>query len=279
MYFNNLFPQTEQGFNNLPKKISESVSSAPMNKNAHILIQEAQLKRPQIITSPERASMTSAVESSEASSPYSIKGSISADSIFSHALDCSEEHLSKLHSVSELSEKILAASNGNSPVTEVPQIRLIFADEDDTESTYNYLVKPRVKLSRQVEHFGKLIHERNAQFVEYCRKKRGTLKFQESFYFDDEEVLHLEKHSAKVSDVDLPVVEEKSESISTSSTVTLEYEHTNPNVDVDHVDNNSKTAKNIQRTKSMEEHTRWNKFLKDLSQMTIEIDDDTEEYL
>ena len=36
----------------VPKIISESVTNAPMNKNAHILIKEAKIKRPEIL-SPE----------------------------------------------------------------------------------------------------------------------------------------------------------------------------------------------------------------------------------
>ena len=33
----------------VPKIISESVTNAPMNKNAHILIKEAKIKRPEIL--------------------------------------------------------------------------------------------------------------------------------------------------------------------------------------------------------------------------------------
>lgn len=232
-----------------------------MNKNAHLLIQEAQLKRSQIV-SPSKDSIDS-------SPAISLKGSISMDSIFSQAVVAtSDEHLVKLTSVSEMSEQIL--SNGQSP--NIPQIKLIFeASSNDTDD--QYLVKPSVKLSRQVEHFGKMIHERNAAFVHHCRKVKGSLVTQgESFYFDDEDI---RQFRLQVSDVDLPVVNEDSSETTTLSS-TLEPDQTNLNVNVDS-SNTSETS--FKRSLSMEEHAKWNKFLKDISQLTIEIDDQTEEFL
>lgn len=230
-----------------------------MNKNAHLLIQEAQLKRCQIVSPSKKTSLDS--------SP-SLKGSISMDSIFSQAVVAtSDEQLIKLNSVSELSEQIL--SNGQGP--NIPQIKLIF-EASSNGADDKYLVKPSVKLSRQVEHFGKMIHQRNAAFVHHCRKVKGSLVSQgESFYFDDEDIRNFR---LQVSDVDSVLNEESSETTTLSST--LEPDQTNPNVDVDsNVSDDSK----VKRSLSMEEHAKWNKFLKDISQLTIEIDDETEEFL
>ena len=40
----------------VPKIISESVSNAPMNKNAHILFKEAKNKRPELISPAKNSS-------------------------------------------------------------------------------------------------------------------------------------------------------------------------------------------------------------------------------
>ena len=231
-----------------------------MNRNAHLLMQEAQEKRSQMIENKP-----------------SITVSVSADSIFSHKL-ADDDQMCKLNSMSELSEKILSDSNlahcqesslvipsylsipkepekhienDEKIVNHLVEPRIILTPPKETEC--NYLVKPSVKLSRQVEHFGKMIHERNVQFVNSVR----VYNREESFYFDDEDILAIERKTFTISSVD----------------EVLEPGYTNPNYDVDSLD------KSLTRKVSMEEHAKWNTFLKDISQLTIEIDDESEEFL
>ena len=189
------------------------------------------------------------------------------------AAAAAEEQLSKLHSVSQLSEKILE-NCGSSPLANVPNIRLTFSGDNDQDD-FN-LVKPCVKLSRQVEHFGKLIHERNSQFVSRFRTNPARITSQNSFYFVDDEVLALEKNTFKASDVDLPVVDQMHCNF-------RENLVTNPNVNVDctPATHNTETKKTMttKRKVSLDDHHKWNRFLKDISQLTIEIDDDNEEFL
>ena len=157
--------------------------------------------------------------------------SISADSIFSQAVE-SEENLARLSSVSAMSEKILSnGKNGHAIIHE----------------KLEKLVKPSVRVSKQVEFFAKLLHSRNADFVDYFRQIKGTLKSQESFYFHDEDV----EKAFQVSDVDLPVVEE-------DEPLPCDL-----------------PKKDLKKS----ENAKWNRFLKDISQMTIEIDDDSESFL
>ena len=191
------------------------------------------------------------------------------------AAAAAEEQLSKLHSVSQLSEKILE-NCGSSPLANVPNIRLTFSGDNDQDD-FN-LVRPCVKLSRQVEHFGKMIHERNSQFVSRFRTNPALITSQNSFYFVDDEVLALEKNTFQASDVDLPVVDQMHRNFRDGNLVT------NPNVNVDSYCTATATVteqKTIttRRKVSMEDHHKWNTFLKDISQLTIEIDDDNEEYL
>ena len=304
----------------VPKIISESVCNAPMNKNAHILIKEARMKRPEL-KSPENNSSSSSFKSNRGYGGLCWSGkNPSFDEIFSAgkksrqmvagknplfsrnrletAVATGEEQLSKLHSVSQLSEKILE-NCCNSPLANVPNIRLTFSGDNDPEDDFN-LVKPCVKLSRQVEHFGKLIHERNSQFVSRFRHLHGSLTSQNSFYFVDDDVLALEKNTFQTSDVDLPVVAAR-----TADQMHIirhpgdnynpqpPYSHfTNPNVNVDcnttttslscsPSSSSTLTKKTItaKRSVSLDDHSKWNRFLKDISQLTIEIDTDNEEFL
>ena len=159
------------------------------------------------------------------------KTNISAESIFSQAVE-SEENLARLSSVSAMSEKILSnGKNGHAIIHE----------------KLEKLVKPSVRVSKQVEFFAKLLHSRNADFVDYFRQIKGTLKSQESFYFHDEDV----EKAFQVSDVDLPVVEE-------DEPLPCDL-----------------PKKDLKKS----ENAKWNRFLKDISQMTIEIDDDSESFL
>ena len=174
----------------------------------------------------------------------------------------------------------------------VPNIRLTFSGDNDRQDDFN-LVKPCVKLSRQVEHFGKLIHERNSQFVSRFRTNPALITSQNSFYFVDDEVLALEKNTFKASDVDLPVVDQMHCNF-------RENLVTNPNVNVDSYSCTATTSLTRQtysmdrenlivargqktitskRKVSLDDHHKWNTFLKDISQLTIEIDDDNEEFL
>ena len=168
--------------------------------------------------------------------PCITESIISADSIFSQAVE-SEENLARLSSVSAMSENIL--SNGN------------------IHAKLEKLVKPSVRVSKQVEFFAKMLHSRNADFVDYFRQIKGTLKSKESFYFHDEDI----EKAFQASDVDLhPVVEEL------TAPDLLEPKKTTP-------------KKDLKKSLSVEDHVKWNTFLKDISQLTIEIDDDTESFL
>ena len=138
-----------------PRIISESVTNAPMNKNAHILFKEAKIKRPEIVLSEV--------------SPESNKSTKGLCSLFcasrpQEGASDAEENLSKLHSVSQLSEKILENCS-SSPLANVPNLRLTFSVDRDSDD-FN-LVKPCVKLSRQVEYI--LLH--NTKFTIICYVK------------------------------------------------------------------------------------------------------------
>jgi hypothetical protein len=269
----------------VPKIISESVSNAPMNKNAHILFKEAKNKRPELI-SPAKNSST---ENTKSVKGY---GLWSKNPLFCRsrpqqqeplASNNAKEQLSKLHSVSQLSEKILENCS-SSPLNNVPNIRLTFSDDNDGHDDFS-LVKPGVKLSRQVEHFGRLIHERNSQFVSRFSRSVNISYSQNSFYFVDDDILALESNTFKPSDVDhLPVVDQMHQYKKIRENIAAV---TNPNVNVDScttpatTHNNTETKKTMttKRKVSLDDHHKWNRFLKDISQLTIEIDDGNEEFL
>ena len=195
-----------------------------------------------------------------------------------------KEQLSKLHSVSQLSEKILENCS-SSPLNNVPNIRLTFSDDNDSYDNDFSLVKPGVKLSRQVEHFGRLIHERNSQFVSRFSRSVNISYSQNSFYFVDDDILALESNTFKPSDVDhLPVVDQMHQYKKIRENTALVP--TNPNVNVDsctpattHNTETKKTMTTLERKVSLDDHHKWNRFLKDISQLTIEIDDGNEEFL
>ena len=261
----------------VPKIISESVSNAPMNKNAHILFKEARNKRPELISPAKNISG----ENTKSVKGY---GLWSKNPLFCRSrpqqepLGNAKEQLSKLHSVSQLSEKILENCS-SSPLNNVPNIRLTFSDDNDAHDDFS-LVKPGVKLSRQVEHFGRLIHERNSQFVSRFSRSVNISYSQNSFYFVDDDILALESNTFKPSDVDhLPVVDQMHYKKIRENTAAL----TNPNVNVDctPATHNTETKKTMttKRKVSLDDHHKWNRFLKDISQLTIEIDDGNEEFL
>ena len=265
----------------VPKIISESVSNAPMNKNAHILFKEAKNKRPEII-SPAKNSSSENTKSAKklwSKNPLFCRSRPQQEPSGNNA----KEQLSKLHSVSQLSEKILENCS-SSPLNNVPNIRLTFSDDNDGHDDFS-LVKPGVKLSRQVEHFGRLIHERNSQFVSRFSRSVNISYSQNSFYFVDDDILALESNTFKPSDVDhLPVVDQMHQYKKIRENTAVQ---TNPNVNVDcstpaSTHNNTETKKTmttLERKVSLDDHHKWNRFLKDISQLTIEIDDGNEEFL
>ena len=265
----------------VPKIISESVSNAPMNKNAHILFKEAKNKRPEII-SPAKNSSSENTKSAKklwSKNPLFCRSRPQQEPSGNNA----KEQLSKLHSVSQLSEKILENCS-SSPLNNVPNIRLTFSDDNDGHDDFS-LVKPGVKLSRQVEHFGRLIHERNSQFVSRFTRSVNISYSQNSFYFVDDDILALESNTFKPSDVDhLPVVDQMHQYKKIRENTAVQ---TNPNVNVDcstpaSTHNNTETKKTmttLERKVSLDDHHKWNRFLKDISQLTIEIDDGNEEFL
>lgn len=274
----------------VPKIISESVSNAPMNKNAHILFKEARNKRPELI-SPAKNTI------SENNLTKSVKGYglWSKNPLFCRSRpqqqeplggnNAKKEQLSKLHSVSQLSEKILENCS-SSPLNNVPNIRLTFSDDNEGHDDFS-LVKPGVKLSRQVEHFGRLIHERNSQFVSRFTRSVNISYSQNSFYFVDDDILALESNTFKPSDVDnnhLPVVDQMHTYKKIRENIAEAV--TNPNVNVDsctlpatHDNTETKKTMTTKRKVSLDDHLKWNRFLKDISQLTIEIDDGNEEFL
>ena len=266
----------------VPKIISESVSNAPMNKNAHILFKEARNKRPELISPAKNISG----ENTKSVKGY---GLWSKNPLFCRSRPQQEplgnnakEQLSKLHSVSQLSEKILENCS-SSPLNNVPNIRLTFSDDNDGHDDFS-LVKPGVKLSRQVEHFGRLIHERNSQFVSRFSRSVNISYSQNSFYFVDDDILALESNTFKPSDVDhLPVVDQMHQYKKIRENIAAVP--TNPNVNVDsctlatHNTETKKTMTTLERKVSLDDHHKWNRFLKDISQLTIEIDDGNEEFL
>ena len=266
----------------VPKIISESVSNAPMNKNAHILFKEAKNKRPELISPAKNSSS----ENTKSKSKYQW----SKNPLFCRSrpqqepLGNAKEQLSKLHSVSQLSEKILENCS-SSPLNNVPNIRLTFSDDNDSYDNDFSLVKPGVKLSRQVEHFGRLIHERNSQFVSRFSRSVNISYSQNSFYFVDDDILALESNTFKPSDVDhLPVVDQMHQYKKIRENTAAVP--TNPNVNVDcstpastHNTETKKTMTTLERKVSLDDHHKWNRFLKDISQLTIEIDDGNEEFL
>ena len=267
----------------VPKIISESVSNAPMNKNAHILFKEAKNKRPELISPAKNSS-----ENIKSVNPRKLW---SKNPLFCRSRPQQEplgnnakEQLSKLHSVSQLSEKILENCS-SSPLNNVPNIRLTFSDDNDSYDNDFSLVKPGVKLSRQVEHFGRLIHERNSQFVSRFSRSVNISYSQNSFYFVDDDILALESNTFKPSDVDhLPVVDQMHQYKKIRENTAAVP--TNPNVNVDsctpattHNTETKKTMTTLERKVSLDDHHKWNRFLKDISQLTIEIDDGNEEFL
>ena len=267
----------------VPKIISESVSNAPMNKNAHILFKEAKNKRPELISPAKNSS-----ENTKSVNPRKLW---SKNPLFCRSRPQQEpsgnnakEQLSKLHSVSQLSEKILENCS-SSPLNNVPNIRLTFSDDNDSYDNDFSLVKPGVKLSRQVEHFGRLIHERNSQFVSRFSRSVNISYSQNSFYFVDDDILALESNTFKPSDVDhLPVVDQMHQYKKIRENTAAVP--TNPNVNVDcstpastHNTETKKTMTTLERKVSLDDHHKWNRFLKDISQLTIEIDDGNEEFL
>ena len=227
-----------------PKKSSPKIIKSD-SKQTFVKKPRIDLKTPPISPKKESKQTLAKTPKSEVeiTSPVNAM-SISADSIFSKAVE-SEDNLARLSSVSAMSEKIL--SNGKNNGHAVIHEKL------------EKLVKPSVRVSKQVEFFAKLLHSRNADFVDYFRQIKGsTLKSQESFYFHDEDV----EKAFQVSDVDLPVVEED-EPLPTPDLVPKE----------------TTSKKDLKKSLSMEDHAKWNRFLKDISQMTIEIDDDSESFL
>ena len=266
----------------VPKIISESVSNAPMNKNAHILFKEAKNKRPELISPAKNSSSENTKSKSKyqwSKNPLFCRSRPQQEPLGNNA----KEQLSKLHSVSQLSEKILENCS-SSPLNNVPNIRLTFSDDNDGHDDFS-LVKPGVKLSRQVEHFGRLIHERNSQFVSRFSRSVNISYSQNSFYFVDDDILALESNTFKPSDVDhLPVVDQMHQYKKIRENTAAVP--TNPNVNVDsctpattHNTETKKTMTTLERKVSLDDHHKWNRFLKDISQLTIEIDDGNEEFL
>ena len=101
-----------------------------------------------------------------------------------------------------------------------------------------------------------------------------------SFYFVDDDILALESNTFKPSDVDhLPVVDQMHYKKVRENIAAL----TNPNVNLDctPATHDTETKKNMttKRKVSLDDHHKWNRFLKDISQLTIEIDDGNEEFL
>jgi outer membrane lipoprotein-sorting protein len=147
----------------------------------------------------------------------------------------------------------------------MPKIRLISPSfEDDANKLI--LKDPKI-ISKQVEQFAKLIHERNNQFVTYCRGIKGSLaRTGESSYFYQEDL----NEALKLSKVD--TIEKDDANLVQVNDVVKSPDHVQ--VSPEHVQMSPSRKKLHKRSMSVDEHAKWNTFLKDISQMTIEIDDD-----
>ena len=235
-----------------------SVYQAPINRNAQILMQEAQLKRAEILSSPKQESLK------ETPKNDFVEEIIAKDSD-ENSLSENQLHEEFLETISIISQQILDNENVvfSSPVASVQNLNL--------------------------EELAKTAYSNNHYFVVECRKK--NLDYSNSFYDSDENDPVVDANST------FETISEENQEYPSGISASRRFKY------IEAIDRNnsfeemisseenipstlsnfrrncSSRASTLQKSISVEEHARWNRFLKDISQLTIEIDDQTEEFI
>ena len=242
-----------------------SVYKAPINRNAQLLMQEAQLKRAEIFSSLKHEQLDQIPKNEfaqEIIAKDSIENSVSEndDEIVEEEMYDSKEFL---ETISIISQQILENENVvlRSPVQDL-----------------------------NIEELAKTVYSNNHYFVVDCRKR--NLDYSSSFYdFDeDDPVVKIEQKST-FETISEEIQENPSgnfesrfkyiEAINRNNSIEemISSEENIPSTLSNFRRNCSSRASTLQKSISVEEHARWNRFLKDISQLTIEIDDQTEEFI
>ena len=228
-------------------------------------MQEAQLKRAEIFSSPKHEQFHEIQKNDFAQEIIPkdfIENSLSEydnDEIIEEKIDDSKEFL---ETISIISQQILENEN------------VVLS------SQLQYL---------NIEELAKTVYSNNHYFVVECRKR--NLDYSNSFYdFDeDDPVVKLEPKSTFES-ISEEIQENPGnfesrfkyiEAINRNNSIEemISSEENIPSTLSNFTRNCSSRASTLQKSISVEEHARWNRFLKDISQLTIEIDDQTEEFI
>ena len=243
-----------------------SVYQAPINRNANLLMQEAQLKRAEIFSSPRHEQFHEIEKNDFAQEIIPkdfIENSLSEDDndeIIEEKIDDSKEFL---ETISIISQQILENEN---------------------------VVLSSHLQDLNIEELAKTVYSNNHYFVVECRKR--NLDYSNSFYdFDeDDPVVKIEQKST-FETISEEIQENPSgnfesrfkyiEAINRNNSIEemISSEENIPSTLSNFRRNCSSRASTLQKSISVEEHARWNRFLKDISQLTIEIDDQTEEFI